>query len=520
MTAKPQVSSLYLAVAALSMSFFGGQFARAETLNDATISEFLADNDDGFEDEDGDNEDWIEIWNTSGEAGDLGGWYLTDDPNNLTKWQLPAIEMTSGGYLVVFASGKDRTNPASELHTNFGLQRETGGYLALVKPDGTTIASEFDNYPEQSKDIAYGVGIDGETPVTFFSAGASAKWHVPTGPVNDWTSKDFNDSAWNNGATGIGFDSPGGRYLPLIGAGGDAGAEMRSNNASVYIRIPFEVADPTGISNLNLRLKWEDGFVAHLNGTEFRKESAPTTPVWNSQSTDGGRNEDNATTFFNYPVEQGGLVTGTNILAIQGLNSAAGSSDLIFVPELTGVFKDTTNLTTGFFTSPSPGAINSIRYDGLVGDTSFSTDRGVYDTAFDLEISTETEGAEIRYTLDGTPPSETSGQVYTGPISITGTTVVRALAYKAGFQSTNIDTHSYIFPEDVYGAQFSESLTAVPTISLVTQANYNLRLMSVASTNDLPSQSNEQPDSSQVVVALVNGALHVRIIDVHIRRSQ
>ncbi|RZN90146.1 MAG: hypothetical protein EVB10_03235, partial [Verrucomicrobiaceae bacterium] len=520
MIAKPLMSPFCFTVAVTIISLGDMQIAGAETLDDAIISEFVADNNDGIVDEDGDREDWIEIWNTSGEAGDLSGWHLTDDPNDLTKWQLPAIEMASGGYLVIFASGKDRATAGSELHTSFGLQREAGGYLALVKPDGITISSEFRDYPRQTKDVAFGVGIEGEAPITFFSAGTQAKWHVPAGPVDDWTNPDFDDSGWNSGETGIGFDSPGGRYQPLIGAGGDAGDEMRSKNATVYIRIPFEVADPTGISNLNLRLKWEDGFVAHLNGKEFYKESAPGLPAWNSRSTEGGRNEDNATSFFNYPVAQGGLVTGTNILAIQGLNSSAGSSDAIFVPELTGVFKDTTNLKEGFFASPSPGGANGIRYEGLVSDTSFSVDRGVYDTAFDLIITTKTEGAEIRYTTDGTPPNENSGKIYTSPISITGTTVVRALAHKPGFQSTNVDTHSYIFPDDVYGAQFSEALTAVPTISLVTQANYDLRLMSVASTSELPSRTNERPESSQVIVALVSGNIHVRIINVHIRRSQ
>ncbi len=520
MNAKASVFSLYFAFSVLAIALFGVPNARAATLTDAKISEFVADNSDGIVDEDGNREDWIEIWNTSGVAGDLGGWYLTDDPNTPTKWALPAIEMTSGGYLVVFASGKDRADAASELHTNFRLQREAGGYLALVKPDGVTIASEFANYPEQSKDIAYGIGIEGEAPVTFFSAGAQAKWHVPAGPVADWTETDFDDSAWNAGATGIGYDSIGGDYEPLLGEGGNVRSEMRSQNATVYIRIPFEVADPTGISNLSLRLKWEDGFVAHLNGTEFHKESAPSNPVWNSTATDGNRNEDNATTFFEYAVDEGGLVAGNNVLAIQGLNNSAGSSDVLFVPELAGIFKDTNTLVTGYFSDPSPGEENGIRYDGIVGDTSFSVDRGVYDTAFDLEITTGTEGAEIRYTTDGTPPSEASGQSYTGPISITGTTVIRALAHKPGFQSTNIDTHSYIFPGDVYGPQLADSLTAVPTISLVTQANYDLRLVSVPSTSELPSRTNEAPESSQVIVALVGGNLHVRIIDVHIRRSQ
>jgi len=279
MITKPFISPLFFTVAVSIILFWDTQSADADPLDDAIISEFLADNSDGIVDEDGDREDWIEIWNTSGKAGDLSGWHLTDDPNDLTKWQLPAIEMTSGGYLVVFASGKDRAKVGSELHTSFSLQREEGGYLALVKPDGSTISSEFRDYPQQTKDVAFGVGIEGEAPITFFSAGTQAKWHVPTGPVDDWTNPNFDDSSWNSGATGIGFDSPGGRYQPLIGTGGDAGDEMRSQNATVYIRIPFEVADPSGISNLNLRLKWEDGFVAHLNGTEFYKESAPNSRV-------------------------------------------------------------------------------------------------------------------------------------------------------------------------------------------------------------------------------------------------
>lgn len=518
MTTASSLSPFFFVV--LTIISFALSNAHAETLTDARISEFVANNNDGIVDADSDREDWIEIWNTSGVAGDLGGWYLTDDPINLTKWELPATEMTSGGYLVVFASGKDRAIAANELHTNFRLQSAAGGYLALVKPDGITIASVFANYPEQSADIAYGLGTEAETPVTFFSAGAQAKWHVPTGPVTDWEKTDFDDSAWNEGASGFGFDTPSGDYLPLLGAGGNVGAEMEDKNATVYIRIPFEVTDPTGLSNLSMLLKWEDGFVAYLNGTEFHRESAPADLMWNSNSTDGHRDEDAAKTFFGYPVNAGGLVAGTNVLAIQGLNHTSGSSDVLFVPELLGTFKDTNNLVVGYFTSPSPGDENGIRYDGIVGDTNFSVDRGIFDTAFDLAITTTTGGSEIRYTTDGTQPSENSGQIYTGPIPISTTTIVRAIAHKTGFRSTNIDTQSYIFPEAVYGPQFVDSLTAVPTISLVTQPNYDLRLMSVTSTNELPSATNEPPARSQVIVALVSGNLHVKIIDVHIRRSQ
>ena len=507
------------AFALLVSGFFSAHSVLADTLTDARISEFLANNDDGIRDEDGDREDWVEIRNSSGVTGDLGGWFLTDDPGNLTKWELPAIELAGGRLLVVFASGKNRSDANSELHTNFQLQSEAGGYLALVKPDGVTVASEYVDYPEQSPDIAFGQSLQGAAPTTLIPVGAQTKWHVPSGPIPDWTETNFDDSNWNSGATGIGYDGAGGSYLPLLGAGGNTRSEMFRVNSSVYIRIPFEVADPAIISNLTLRLKWEDGFVAHLNGTEFHREAVSATPTWNSRA-DGNRNEDDAQTFFDYPVDAGSLAAGTNILAIQGVNNASGSTDLLIVPELAGVSQDPDNFVTGFFVHPTPGAENTLRYDGIVDDTSFSVDRGIYESAFDLEITTNTQGASIRYTTDGSLPSETFGEIYTGPIMIDDTTVVRAIAYKEGYRSTNVDTQSYIFPADVFGPSFTDSLTAVPIISLVSQTNYDLRLMSVSSTSELPSQTVERPESSQLIVASVNGQLHVRIIDVHIRRSR
>lgn len=519
MTTKSFLPSAALGVVLLIAGSTLVTLLQADTLENAQISEFLTRNNDGIRDEDGDREDWIEIWNTSGASGDLGGWYLTDDPTNLTKWTFPAVEMAFGDYLVVFASGKNRNDAAGQLHTNFRLQREAGGYLALVKPDGSTIATEYADYPEQADDIAYGQSPEGPTPVTFFSAGAPAKWQVPTGPLPGWTETGFDDASWNSGATGIGYDGPGGSYFPLIGAGGNTRSEMFTKNASVYIRIPFEVTEPAKISNLALRLKWEDGFVAHLNGTEFHREGITETPAWNSNA-DGNRDEDDAQTFFEYPINDGSLVTGTNILAIQGINNASGSADLLIVPELVGTTRDPNNFEIGYLPNPSPGQDNTIRYDGLVKDTNFSVDRGVFDTPFDLEITTATEGATIRYTTDGSPPSETAGEIYSGPIRIDGTTVIRALACKEGFQSTNVDTQTYLFPDDVYGDQLADALTAYPTISIVTQTNYDLRLMSVSSTADLPSRTNSPPESSQVIVARVGGELHIRIIDVHIRRNR
>src|SRR5688500_7288108 len=87
------------------------------------ITEFLASNQTGLVDSDGDRPDWIEIHNPDGEVVDLGGYHLTDDAGLPTRWTFPAGAIIQpGGYLVVFASGKDRVVAGSPLHTNFSLE--------------------------------------------------------------------------------------------------------------------------------------------------------------------------------------------------------------------------------------------------------------------------------------------------------------------------------------------------------------------------------------------------------------
>jgi hypothetical protein len=131
------------------------------------ISEFLAANVTGLRDEDGDTSDWIELANAGTNLVNLGGWFLTDDPGNLTKWRFPAVSLSGGGYLLVFASGKDRAKPAAPLHTNFRLAR-AGEYLGLVDA-GTNVVSEFaPTFPPQQADTSYG-------PTEPLSPGASLR---------------------------------------------------------------------------------------------------------------------------------------------------------------------------------------------------------------------------------------------------------------------------------------------------------------------------------------------------------
>ena len=133
------------------------------------ITEFMAANTRTLADSDGQFSDWIELHNPDPVAVNLAGWYLTDDAKNLTRWQLPAITIPPGGYLLVFASDKNRRDPTKELHANFELEA-SGEYLGLVMPDGTTIVSQFGpKFPEQLDDISYGVtqpSAVGEAPRT------------------------------------------------------------------------------------------------------------------------------------------------------------------------------------------------------------------------------------------------------------------------------------------------------------------------------------------------------------------
>ena len=100
-------------------------------------------------------------------------------------------------------------------------------------------------------------------------------------------------------------------------------------------------------------------------------------------------------------------------------------------------------------TNASPAAPNQSGYLGDVQDTKFSVDRGFFTNAFALAITSATTDATIYYTTDFSEPTTSNGILYTSPITITNTTCLRAAAFKDGWQATDIDTHTYIFVDDV-----------------------------------------------------------------------
>lgn len=403
------------------------------------ISEFCASNQNGLRDEDGERPDWIEIHNPDDTPANLEGWYLSDNPLLRTKWRFPATIIPAKGNLVVFASSKNRTTPGQALHTNFSLSAN-GEFLGLFQPDGSTPASEFaPSFPPQFPDLSYGQPSSIATQV-LLNASAQARWIVPSSSTSpsftQWRSPAFNDSTWNAATQGIGFDrnTSGVNYLPEIGTGGNTQSAMYNIRSSCFIRIPFAAPDPSTISRLTLRVKFDDGFAAYLNGSNLLsggthvKRNAPATLAWNSNAT--ATNDDSAAIVFhdidvteNIPK----LTSGDNLLAIHALNQSNNSSDLLMRAELRAeVETGETTTYPVYFRTPTPGARNSGTNDAVIPqDVTFSTPAGTFSSNFYLSLGGALQGQEIRYTTDGSTPT-TSSTLYTTPVTLSSTTAIRA----------------------------------------------------------------------------------------------
>ncbi len=120
------------------------------------LTEIMASNATGLTDEDGAHSDWIELHNSGPGPVNLRGWHLTDDPLRATRWEFPELTLPEGGFVVVFASGKDRSAPGEELHTDFSLAAE-GEYLALTDPAGQEADEFAPGFPPQVTNVSWGL---------------------------------------------------------------------------------------------------------------------------------------------------------------------------------------------------------------------------------------------------------------------------------------------------------------------------------------------------------------------------
>ncbi len=134
-----------------------------------------------------------------------------------------------------------------------------------------------------------------------------------------------------------------------------------------------------------------------------------------------------------------------------GLVRADGSvaQSINFGPQRKDVSYGTVGDTNLFLLTPSPGGTNGPGVFGFVADTKLTPNRGFFSNAFSLAITSATAGAEIWFTTDGTVPARggLGATRYIQPVVISNTTTLRAKAFLSGFAPTDVDTHTYIFPE-------------------------------------------------------------------------
>ena len=418
---------------------------------DIFISEVVPDNDGSLVDADGDAPDWIELYNNSAAPIDLTGWHLTDDSANLTQWTFPSTHIAPGGILLVFASDKDRAVAGQELHTNFKL-KSSGEYVALIRPDGITIEAGF-IYPELPEGVSFGRAFTGVTESVVLDESAIGSFHIPENETDQsgWQQPGFNDATWRTGPTGIGYDARSG-FESLIRT---SLLEMRHKNTSAYIRIPFVLPNPESTTGLWLDMKYDDGFVAYLNGTRLFAENTDGTEAWNS-GAGGPGNDQQAMVFetFDLSVHLAELRAGTNLLAIHGLNDSTDLQDMLILPKLTARFAGGINTgAPSILESPTPNRPNApSEFEGYVEQPVIFPEHGFYETPQTVILSCSTTGAVIRYTLDGSEPT-TNSTAYTQPFSIASTTTLRARAFFKDWKPSHPRTETYLFLDEVVSQQ-------------------------------------------------------------------
>ena len=417
------------------------------------INEIVSSNGSNLFDEDGDTPDWIELYNPHEATVDLGGFGISDDPDELAKWTFPEITLDPGSFLVVFASDKDRTDLVSQWH-------------AVI-----------------------------DWGDTFFY------WPGTSPPVSNWPQINANLDGWSTGPSGFGYgDNDDNTYTGSV--------------ISVFVKKIFQVANPENVSKLLFHLDYDDGYIAYLNGQEFarRNMGAPNTDVNFNQQTTGLHEAEIYSGGFPEPVwidlAEFSLTAGENILAIEVHNYSSTSSDLSCIPFLTLGYQSeqanvrppngnmdlpTISLHTNFkirssgetivlsdnqemildsiytgtlptdmsrgrllegdiwslFGEPTPGTSNNTpSYYGALSKPTYSLPSGFYSAGqtISVTLSSTQQEAEIRFTLDGTDPAPNS-QLYEYPIPLNENTVIRATTFLTNWLPSKIESKTYIFDD-------------------------------------------------------------------------
>ncbi len=374
------------------------------------ISEALANNAYSITDSTGERTDWVELFNTTDQPITLSGWYLSDNPKNLMKWALPEnMAINSRSYLVIFLSGK--TDVTGELHASFSLG--TGETLFLYNSE--TGELDWVTIPELPENVSVGLNDSNE----------QVYYRYPTpGEPNGHAEKT---------AEAIGFFQPDGVYISEVCAIHDRGSDEKDwielyngGDKTVSLEgwyLSDSLKDLKKYRITSLKVGAKDYAVLETTGSYADHENGDA----NFGVSPAGETL--------YLSDAGGVVRDAFQTGVQRKGMSSGR------------IEGDNHVRRVFFTNKTKGEKNSEQhYPGYVSQPTFSETALYHTNAFSLTLSCIDPNAEIRYTTDGSEPSQGS-KLYTGPIDVSKNAVIRAVAYRDGLLRSEIVTFHYLFEE-------------------------------------------------------------------------
>ena len=388
------------------------------------INEFMASNATTICDSFGSYSDWIELYNSTDTDMDISGFGISDNLSQPMKYRFPdGTTIAAKGYLVVFCSGNEGMQNG-ELHAPFGL-RSYGEDVVIANRAGRIIDSY--SFKNQETDVSMA--------------------RIPDGAGEFQSNSQPSPGYPNTGAGYSAFDAA--NRLPLGGVyisefGGSTGS-VASDWVEIYNSTGSAVSlAGYGISNNPKNpAKWvfpdisiEPGEYLLLYATGSADKAQKKNLKLNFCISSTGE----ALFFFD---PNGKLIDKLSAGRMKsGQSYGRDGSDNRF-----------------YYAEPTPGAQNGKGYEGITQLPAFSVTPGIYDNAVTVAI-TAGEGETIRYTTDCTTPNASS-EVYSGELSISKNSVIRAAAFRDGYLSGDVATATYLFRSD--GVNH-----ALPVVTLVT----------------------------------------------------
>ena len=388
------------------------------------INEFMASNATTICDSFGSYSDWIELYNSTDTDMDISGFGISDNLSQPMKYRFPdGTTIAAKGYLVVFCSGNEGMQNG-ELHAPFGL-RSYGEDVVIANRAGRIIDSY--SFKNQETDVSMA--------------------RIPDGAGEFQSNSQPSPGYPNTGAGYSAFDAA--NRLPLGGVyisefGGSTGSvasdwvELHNSTGSAVSLGGYGISNnpknPAKWVFPDISIEPGEYLLLYATGSADKAQKKNLKLNFNISST-------GEALFFFDP--NGKLIDKLSAGRMKsGQSYGRDGSDNRF-----------------YYAEPTPGAQNGKGYEGITQLPAFSVTPGIYDNAVTVAI-TAGEGETIRYTTDCTTPNASS-EVYSGELSISKNSVIRAAAFRDGYLSGDVATATYLFRSD--GVNH-----ALPVVTLVT----------------------------------------------------